>query len=274
MLMVMTWTSFLRTIGARIERASFPRNGIIFSAMRNMPPYSITSVDRALQAATLLQQEGAMRVTDVAERLGVSVSTTHRLLAMLVYRDFAEQGPDRRYRPGKVLRPAHMTEAPVALLRRISLPHLRRLADETSETANLMVPAEAEVRVVATVECDQVLRVGDRAGRPLPAHLSSGGKAILAALPPERVTAMYGEAPDLERELRHVHERGFAINDQRTEAGLTAIGVVVRDPSGDPVAAISLALPTARFDRDLLPQRVGALWATAASIESALAGHV
>lgn len=33
-------------------------------------------------------------MTDAAERLGVSVSTAHRLLAMLVYREFAGQQED------------------------------------------------------------------------------------------------------------------------------------------------------------------------------------
>ena len=59
--------------------------------MKNRPPYAIASVDSALLLATLLQHEGPMRVTDAAERLGVSASTAHRLLGMLVYRDFAEQ---------------------------------------------------------------------------------------------------------------------------------------------------------------------------------------
>ena len=59
--------------------------------MRNKPAYAIESVDHALHLAQLLQQEGPLRVTDAAGRLGVSVSTAHRLLAMLVYRDFAEQ---------------------------------------------------------------------------------------------------------------------------------------------------------------------------------------
>ena len=47
--------------------------------------------DITANISTLLQQEGPMRVTDVAARLGVSVSTAHRLL------DFcSECGPDRR----------------------------------------------------------------------------------------------------------------------------------------------------------------------------------
>ncbi|HET6392657.1 MAG TPA: hypothetical protein VFG13_07550, partial [Blastococcus sp.] len=43
--------------------------------MKNRPAYAIASVDSALLLASLLQQEGAMRVTDVAVRLGVSVAS-------------------------------------------------------------------------------------------------------------------------------------------------------------------------------------------------------
>ena len=52
--------------------------------MKNRPAYAIASVDSALLLATVLQQEGPLRVTDVATRLGVSASTAHRLLGMLV----------------------------------------------------------------------------------------------------------------------------------------------------------------------------------------------
>ncbi|ROO84296.1 IclR family transcriptional regulator [Actinocorallia herbida] len=239
--------------------------------MKNKPSYAISSVDHALQLAALLQQEGALRVTDVADRLEVSVSTAHRLLAMLVYRDFAEQLPDRRYGPGKVLRPAPLTEAPVALLRRVALPHLRALVDRTDETANLMVPAGDEVRIIATVECDQILRVGDRVGRTLPARFASAGKAILAALPAEEVESHYpDDYPSFARELAQIRRRGFAINDQRTETGLTALGMAVRDPSGRPIAGISLSIPTARFIRDALPTWTTALSSATTRLEAAL----
>jgi IclR family acetate operon transcriptional repressor len=64
----------------------------------------------------------------------------------------------------------------VARLREVALSRLRWVVDELGETANAMVLAGSEVRFVATVECDHVLRVGDRTGRTLPAHLASGGK--------------------------------------------------------------------------------------------------
>jgi IclR family acetate operon transcriptional repressor len=254
----------------------FPVSGIDFSVVKNKPPYAIESVDHALHLATLLQQEGPLRVTDAAERLAVSPSTAHRLLAMLVYRDFAEQGPDRRYRAGRILRPAEVAEAPVSLLRRVAVPHLHQLVDRVQESANLMVMAGTEVRFIATVECEQILRVGDRVGRSLPAHLASGGKAILAAMPPDEVATLYDRADDvdparLRRELGLVRKRGFAINDQLTETGLTALGMVVRDPSGAPSAAISIAMPKARFTREMLPTWIGTMSATVARIENDLA---
>src|SRR3954465_11953992 len=135
------------------------------SVVKNRPAYAIASLDSALLLAGLLQQEGPMRVTDVAARLGVSVSTAHRLLGMLVYRDFAEQLPDRRYGPGPVLRGGALPQAPVARVREAALPHLRRVVDALGETANVMVLAGSDVRFIGTVECAHILRVGDRSGR-------------------------------------------------------------------------------------------------------------
>jgi IclR family acetate operon transcriptional repressor len=243
--------------------------------VRNRPPYAIASVDSALLLAALLQQEGPLRVTDAADRLGVSVSTAHRLLAMLVYRDFAEQQEDRRYGPGPVLRGVPAPEAPVARLRAAALPHLVDLVGRLGETANVMVLAGSEVRFLATAECDQVLRVGDRTGRSLPAHLSSGGKAVLAALPPEALDAVIGGLTEdtrqrLRRELALVRRRGYAVNDQATEAGLTAVGVAVPDPDGTLRAALSLAVPTVRYSRELLPTWTAALAAAAGAIGAAL----
>jgi DNA-binding IclR family transcriptional regulator len=195
---------------------------------------------------------------------------------MLVYRDFAEQQEDRRYRAGPVWRADTPPEAPVARLRAAALPHLRRLVDDLGETANVAVLAGADVRFVATVECDQVLRVGDRTGRTLPAHLASGGKAILAGMADaERDALLEGvdvDLPRLRKELALVRRRGFALNDQATEAGLAAVGVALPGAGEGLRAGLSLAVPTVRFSRDLLPAWVAALTAAAAAIGAELTG--
>lgn len=226
--------------------------------MKNRPVYAIESVDNALLLAQLLVLEGPMRVTDAAQRLKVSPSTAHRLLGMLVYRDFAEQGPDRLYRPGSVLGRAAGSEAPITVLRRVGRPRLEQLVARTNESANLVVLSGSEVRFVGTVQCNQVLRVGDRAGKALPAHLASGGKAMLAELDDDTRDAVIGELAaneqrSLRRELTQIRRNGFAINNQRTESGLTAIGMAIRLSDGRVVAGISLAMPTVRYRREQVP---------------------
>ncbi|MFC4943514.1 IclR family transcriptional regulator [Pseudonocardia sp. GCM10023141] len=199
-------------------------------------------------------------------------STAHRLLAMLVYRDFAEQDDDRRYVAGPILRRSPTPE-PVAELRRIALPHLQGLTALTDETTNLMVVVGDQARFVATAECGQVLRVGDREGRMLPAHLVSGGRVALAALPEPVVTALYA-VPDspvadlaaLLRDLRRIRRQGLAVNDQKTEAGVTAIGCAVPGPAGSVAAALSIAMPTARYRRDRLAGWVQSLTTVAERI--------
>ncbi|MGH8827067.1 MAG: IclR family transcriptional regulator [Jiangellaceae bacterium] len=243
--------------------------------MKNKPQYSIESVDHALRLALLLQQEGPMRGSEAAARLGVARSTAHRLLAMLVYRDFAEQGDDKRYTAGPALRAAVPASSSVTHLRSVALPHLNDLTQRTGETSNLQVRVADQIRIVATVECTQVLRVGDREGTVLPAHRASGGKALLAERPNHEVEALYAGSDDVDlpallRELTLVRRRGFAINDQLTEQGVTALGRAIHAPGGEAVAAVSLAMPTARFSRARLREWVGALAATGAGIESTL----
>jgi IclR family transcriptional regulator, acetate operon repressor len=193
---------------------------------------------------------------------------------------------DQEYRPYRTARsrsagircPSQPSGAPLAQLRRAAVPHLRALATRVRESANLMILVGTEVRFLATVECDQALRVGDRAGQVLPVHQASGGKALLAHQPLERAGELYRAVSDvglprLHRELSLVRKRGFAINDQLTERGVTAIGVVVPDPVGQPSAAISLAMPSVRFRRDRLTGWVNELTTTAVVIEHDLRNH-
>ncbi|MFD8161418.1 helix-turn-helix domain-containing protein [Streptomyces malaysiensis] len=102
--------------------------------MKTPPTYAIASIDHALRLATMLQLEGSLRVAEAAERLGVAQSTAHRLLQMLVYRDFAVQDETRVYRAGPVLELAAHSLSRTALLRSVALPHMRGLVDAVEES--------------------------------------------------------------------------------------------------------------------------------------------
>jgi IclR family transcriptional regulator, acetate operon repressor len=252
------------------------------SAVRNRPEYAVSSVDHALRLALLLQQEGPMRSSDLAERLGIARSTAHRLLSMLVYRGFAQQNEDRRYDSGLALRPISVDAGRVAELRARALGHLQTLRDETGETVNLQVLSGLQVRFISTVESTQLLKVGDRDGQFFPAWDISGGKALLAAMPPGLLSERLMAEPEfdaaqldsLQKALALVRRRGFAINDQRkrTEREVTAIAQALKGPDGGVVAAISVAMPTSRFRREGLARLNSHIAAAVARVERALSG--
>lgn len=250
--------------------------------MKTPPAYAVTSVDHALRLAVVLQVEGPLTVSAAAERLGVARSTAHRLLQTLVYRDFAVQGEDRVYRAGPVLELSGRSPSDAARLRAAALEPLRVLVDTLGETCNLSIRIGTTVRFVASVECDQALRVGSREGMVFPAHTVTGGLVLLAALSPERVDALYAperfadrpdERPDLRRlqvDLRAVRRTGIAVNLERSERGLAAIGRAVLDGDGDPVAAVSVSMPTVRYRKERVPEIVAALGATADAVTRSL----
>lgn len=243
------------------------------------PSYAITSVDNALRIAMMLQLEGPLTVSEVAERLGVASSTAHRLLAMLVYRDFAAQDANRAYRVGPVLELAAYSKSTTSRLRAAALPHLRRVVDTLDESANLAVRTGDTVRFVASIESSQALRVGSREGMVFLAHQTTAGLLLLAHVPAEDLTSLYSseryadrptDRPDLVRlraDLAKVRRNGFAFNAERSERGVVAVGVPVRDRDGVALAGISVSIPSVRYDKEQLPRLVAVLSASASALE-------
>jgi IclR family acetate operon transcriptional repressor len=228
--------------------------------VKNRPPYAVESVDNALRILQLLRDSGQVRVSDVAADLGIARSTAHRLLAMLVYRDFAVQAEDRSYRPGPALLAGPLRGEPAQRLRTVLRPHMEALCGLVAETINLVVRQGVQTRFLYTVESAQVLRVGDRQGTVLPAWKTSGGKVLLAELPDPELTALLRGAGDrppdgmtaAERrslivELRLIRDQGYAENNGQSESGVCAIGICVRDKAGDPVAALCVSAPSVRY---------------------------
>jgi DNA-binding IclR family transcriptional regulator len=247
--------------------------------LKTPPPYAIASVDHALRVAAMLQLEGGLTVSEVASRLGVARSTAHRLLAMLVYRDFAVQDENRLYRAGPVLELAAHSQSRVSSLRSAALPHLVKLADLLDETVNLAIRTGDTTRFIASVECRQALRVGSREGMVFPAHRTTAGLLLLAELPESELAEVYaahryadrpGERPDLawlRAELARVRRKRFAVNRERSERGLVAVGVLVRGEDGTAEAGLSVSMPSVRYQPARLESLVATLTAAARRLE-------
>jgi DNA-binding IclR family transcriptional regulator len=251
-------------------------------ALKTPPAYAVTSVDHALRLAATLQMEGSLTVSQAAERIGVARSTAHRLLAMLVYRDFASQDDQHVYHAGPVLELAAHSRSDTAYLRTAAMPYLQRLVDIFDETASVSILSGHTTRFVATVECGQSLRVTSREGMVFPAHRTTTGMLYLARLASHELADFFESdwyalnpthRPDVRRlrtDLARVRKHGFALNEGRSERGLVAIGVPVEGNSGGVLAGLSVSLPSARYERHRLPQMAATLQTVAGTLQADL----
>ena len=225
----------------------------------------IKALDRALTVLEALAEGGDSTLTDLADRLDEAPATLYRALYTFQTHGFADLdpatqawhvGPDA-FRVGS------------AFLRRTSLvertrPILRDLMEATGETANLGVPAEADVLFVGQVETHASIRAFFPPGTRSPAHASGIGKALLAQYSDRRLEAVLRQpllrftprticdADALRAELEEIRQRGYSVDDEEKNEGMRCIAAPIHDHLGACIAGISVSGPTAR----VTPQRV------------------
>lgn len=199
-------------------------------------------------------------MTGAARDLDVVPSTAHRLLGALVRRDYAAQDENRRYVAGPALlgRQPHIT---LGALSAAAAPFLQEMQTEFDETAHVMVMQGQMIRFVDGLESSKALRVSVRSRGTMPAHCSAGGKAMLAGLSAQEIDERYRDGlpswpsakvtslPALHRELDGVRARGYGINVEETEPGVSGVAAAVLTPAGRPVAALTIAVPSSRFSQ-------------------------
>jgi IclR family acetate operon transcriptional repressor len=234
------------------------------------PAYRLSSVDHALELLLLFRNKPALRVSEVAEQLDVARSTAHRLLSMLVHRQFAVQDPaTRAYRPGPRLVEIGLAAVGALNIRARMRPYLSRIAARTGETVSLLVLDGDQVHFIDSIESERTVRVGSRFDARMPAHATSAGKAMLATLTANEVFAVYpneklvtvtdrtvATRTELLAALDPVRADGFAVNFGESETGLGAIGMAVLDAEGRPAAGVTVAFPMQRMTPEYVQELV------------------
>jgi IclR family transcriptional regulator, acetate operon repressor len=223
----------------------------------------IGAVENVLRLLRLFEDHEMIRVNQVARDMGLSRSTVHRMLATLHHHQFVEQDDiSRAYRPGPVL--VDIGLAVVSKLDLVQLSHsaLVDLRDRTGETAHVGIVRDGvNILYLDSVESQQVVRVGSRVGRILPAHATAAGKAMLAERTDAEVAALYpggipaGPTPraltsvaGLLEQLAEVRRLGYAVNFGESESDVAAVAVPVRDKRGHLRCALVVTGPLSRVD--------------------------
>jgi IclR family transcriptional regulator, acetate operon repressor len=191
------------------------------------------------------------------------LGTVHRLLVMLVYRDFAVQDHDRSYAAGPALAAPLPRNEQLLRLQQVAMPYLELLSESVGETFNFMVRSGTAVRVIASVEGSFASKVGSRQNAVLPATSTSGGRALLAALPDEWLRRLFTsqfavesgtslsivEFQNLIADLQQVRKLGYSKVYEHTESGVAALGFILPGSYGEVRAALSMSVPSRRANR-------------------------
>ena len=249
----------------------------------------VQSLVRALTIVNrLADADEGVSLTEVAQQVGLSPSTAHRLLTTLEQERYVHFDPERRLWSVGVQ--AFMTGNAFLKTRHLvtlARPHMRALMEASEETVNLAVEDQGAAVYLAQVECRQMMRAFARPGGRVPLHCSSVGKALLSAMPdmqlskilhrqglPRVTVKTLNTTAALREDLARSRQRGYAIDDEEHAVGLRCIAAVVFDENANPVAAVSVSGPMARISDQRIPSLAETVRTKADAITSQFGGVV
>ncbi len=228
-------------------------------------------------------EEHELGVSELSRKLGVAKSTVHRLARTLISDGMLEQnGENEKYRLGIAL-----FGLGALVRRRMNLSSEARqdlfaLRNVTGETVQLAILDGADIMFVYNLESTQAIRVNSDIGVRKPAFCTASGRAILAWQSDEAVSAAFAqglarrtsktevEPARLRKLLTEVRSRGFATEDEESDAGMRALAAPVRGAGGVVVGSVAVAGPVQRLSKETLARFAPEVIRTAEAISARL----
>ena len=249
------------------------------------PAGHVQSLTRGLSILEALAKSSAgLTLTDVAQRVQLPPSTTHRFLSTLERMGYVYQAGDLGL---WYVGLQAFTVGTTFLANRdfVAQSHasMHRLMEQAGETANLAILDGTEAVFIAQVQCHEMMRTLVKLGSRVPLHASGVGKAIFAALPNEQIDAIL-KVRGLPRitentivvpetmwaALRVIRQRGYSFDDEEHARSTRCVGAAIYDEHAEPLGAISIAGPSTR----LADERVRQLGPIVAHIAEELTRHL
>jgi IclR family acetate operon transcriptional repressor len=229
----------------------------------------VQSLTRGLSLLeALARAEGGLALTDLAQRVQLAPSTAHRLLATLEKMGYVYQGGElsRWYIGLQAFAVGSSFLANRDFVAQ-SHPYLRRLMEQSGETANLGIIDGTEAVFIDQVQCREMMRTIVKLGSRVPLHASGVGKAIFAALPEEQIDAIL-KVKGLPRitpntitspetmwsSVRVIRQRGWSFDDEEHALGTRCVAAPIYDEHAEVLGAISVAGPSSRLPDERIKQ--------------------
>jgi DNA-binding IclR family transcriptional regulator len=219
----------------------------------------VGSVRTSLSIVRQLRQNDGAGVTELATELQVSKGTVHNHL-MTLQEDgiVVKRGEEfelglRFFEFGEYVRARHT-------IYEIGEPEVEKLADQTSELANLLVEEHGQGFYLHRAKGEQALSLDTGVGSRVTLHNTALGKSILAHLPEQRVETIldeHGMEPttphtiterdELYDRLETIREQGYAYDREERAEGVRCVASPVLTSDGTVQGAVSVAGPAGRM---------------------------
>lgn len=224
----------------------------------------VQSLSRGLQLieAISVAREG-LTLTELASKVGLANSTTHRLLKTIeshgfIYHDFVNE---RWMISGKMF---HMGSAFARTrdLLQTATPVMKYLMNESGETVNICVldGVNFDAVIIGQVQCVEIMRMVSPIGARLPVHASGAGKALLSHHDPEEISRNFKnrifkrfndntitQLDEFIKELQKIKTQYYAFDNEEHVIDLRCIAVPIFDENQQIIAAVSVSGPKARM---------------------------
>ena len=219
---------------------------------------NIQSIDRAASIlALILESENSPSFTEITEATGLARSTASRLLSSLEENHLVAKNEENSYCAGPMITRFSHSSGPEEDLKAQSQAAMELLSEETGEAINLAILVGDEVQQISQIDSKYLMGNVNWVGLAVPTHCSAVGKSFLAFGSAEitgrlrkRTAKSIANRVALEKDLKRVRARGWALSESELEVGLTAVGAPIFNADGFVVAALSVSGPTMRLTRD------------------------
>lgn len=250
---------------------------------------SSKSLQKALRILVHMGHHGPdAGVTQLASALGLNKATVYRLLSTMEKFGLIERNEDtERYRLGLALHQLGMKAIESRTLRGESHRLLLEMAKRSQESVSLAVPSAMGVMCLDRVDPpNSVITVRTPVGARFPAHCTASGKAVLAYIPEDaiedilRTNGLMRYTPftrtkmgEVRKELERTRQRGYAVDGQELERGLSGVAAPVFGNNCQIQAAVGIAGPTMRFRGKELADKIALAREIATRLSVSLGGE-
>jgi len=245
----------------------------------------VQSLDRGL-AVIRCFDENRQRLTiaDIARATGLTRATARRFLHTLEHLGYVGSSEGRFYLRPRVLQLGYAYLSS-ATFPEIAQEHLLQLAESLHESCSASVLDGDDIVYVARAQTNRIMTIALAVGSRLPAHVTSMGRVLIAAMPPaERdeylasleLRGLTDHTITSRRKLRttltEVAADGFCLIDQELEVGVRSVAAPIHDATGKVVAAINASGHASRVSMQRLNDEfLPLVLQTAADIDADLA---